>query len=314
MAHSAETFISAWITWLENEKRASPHTIRAYHQDVATSLAFFEAHLGEKINETHLANLTAGDMRALLAHQTREAELGQRLADGAARSRSRHISALRAFFRFLSLRYDIQNAHITAFKLPKTRKPLPRPLARPVAREAAEEIASFTASTDLFARDVALYTLLYGAGLRIGEALSLSIGDFDAAPCGPLRVTGKGNKQRLVPLIPIVQERLAAWRRQRSAAEPDAPLFIGQKGGRLDPATARRTMRLWRQAKGLPASATPHALRHSFATHMMESGADLRAIQELLGHASLSTTQTYTKTDEAHLLRVWSAHPRADKP
>ncbi len=123
MAHSAETLLSAWLAWLENEKRASPHTIRAYHQDVATSLAFFEGHLGEKINETHLAYLTASDMRALLAHQTREAELRQRLADGAARSRSRHISALRAFYRFLSLRYDIQNAQVTAFKLPKTRKP-----------------------------------------------------------------------------------------------------------------------------------------------------------------------------------------------
>lgn len=313
MVRSAETLLSAWLTWLSDEKRASPHTIRAYHQDVASSLAFFESHFGEKILETHLTALSTSDLRALLAHQTRTAELKQRTSDGAARSRSRHISALRAFYRFLSLRYDLENASITAFKLSKTRKSLPRPLSQPIALEAPEEIASFTASSTFMARDVALYTLLYGAGLRIGEALSLSVGDFDAAPCGPLRITGKGSKQRLVPLIPIVRERLAAWRRQHPAAEPDAPLFIGQKGGRLDPATARRTMRLWRQAKGLPASATPHALRHSFATHMMENGADLRAIQELLGHASLSTTQNYTKTDESHLLRAWSAHPRAKK-
>ena len=165
------------------------------------------------------------------------------------------------------------------------------------------------------ARDVALFTLLYGCGLRIAEALALDLRDAAPLPGGAaaLRVRGKGGKERLVPVLPAVREAIAAYLPYRGGAEPDEALFIGARGARLDPAVAQRSLREWRRLAGLPEHATPHALRHSFATHLLAGGADLRAIQELLGHASLSTTQRYTSVDAEGLLRTWRMnHPRAD--
>lgn len=163
------------------------------------------------------------------------------------------------------------------------------------------------------ARDTALFTLLYGCGLRIAEALSLNVRDAPkSGGDGSLRVVGKGSKERIVPVLPVVREAISAWLRLHPAAQPEAPLFLGARGKRLDAAVAQRTLRLYRRQTGLPEHATPHALRHSFATHLLAGGADLRSIQELLGHASLSTTQRYTNVDEARLLEVWrNAHPRA---
>ena len=165
------------------------------------------------------------------------------------------------------------------------------------------------------ARDAALFTLLYGCGLRIAEALALNVGDAPLPGSDmPLRVLGKGSKERMVPVLPIVRQAVAEWLRHHPSRDPDAPLFVGARGGRLDPAVAQRTLREFRRLAGLPEHATPHALRHSFATHLLAGGADLRSIQELLGHASLSTTQRYTAVDEAQLLDVWRrAHPRSGR-
>jgi integrase/recombinase XerC len=203
---------------------------------------------------------------------------------------------------------------------PRLKPPVPRALTPAQAREAAAEVGSVhdPNRTELpalqAARDVALFTLLYGCGLRLGEALALDV--RDAPPEGEaaaLRVTGKGGKQRLVPVLPAVRAAIAAYLRLRPGAGPAEPLFLGARGARLDPAVAQRSLRHYRRLAGLPEHATPHALRHSFATHLLGGGADLRSIQELLGHASLSTTQRYTAVDATALLATWrKAHPRAD--
>jgi integrase/recombinase XerC len=197
---------------------------------------------------------------------------------------------------------------------------VPRALTPEAAREVAEGIGAVhdPARAELpamqAARDVALFTLLYGCGLRIAEALALDVRDAPLPGAGAaLRVRGKGDKQRLVPVLPAVRAAMAEWLRHHPDPAPGAPLFLGARGGRLDAAVAQRSLREYRRMAGLPEHATPHALRHSFATHLLGGGADLRAIQELLGHASLSTTQRYTSVDAAALLATWrKAHPRAD--
>ena len=196
---------------------------------------------------------------------------------------------------------------------PKTRRPLPRALAPAAARGVTEDIGDMSDHAAIQARDTALFTLLYGCGLRIAEALALNVRDAPKpGEDGPLRVVGKGSKERIVPVLPVVRQAIAAWSRLHPRPDPDAPLFLGARGKRLDAAVAQRTLRLYRRQNGLPEHATPHALRHSFATHLLAGGADLRSIQDLLGHASLSTTQRYTSVDEARLLEVWrKAHPRA---
>jgi integrase/recombinase XerC len=186
-------------------------------------------------------------------------------------------------------------------------------LAPSHAREVTEQIAVMSDSAVIQARDTALFTLLYGCGLRIAEALALDVRDAPLPGLdGTLRVVGKGAKQRIVPVLPVVREAIAAWLVLHPDRRPASPLFLGARGKRLDPAVAQRTLRLFRRLHGLPEHATPHALRHSFATHLLAGGADLRSIQDLLGHASLSTTQRYTSVDEARLVDVWRrSHPRA---
>ncbi|MFT8719021.1 tyrosine-type recombinase/integrase, partial [Acetobacter sp.] len=224
-------------------------------------------------------------------------------------------SALRSFYRFLARHLGVENPAPSLLATPRTKKPLPRPLPVTEAMEAGEGIASLEVNSMAQERDKALFLLLYGGGLRISEALALNISDFDEAlSTGVFRIRGKGNKERLVPLLPRVSEVLRRWRTLHPAPARDEPLFPGVRGGRLNATVAQKAMREWRRSEGLPEHTTPHALRHSFATHMMEGGADLRVIQELLGHASLSTTQRYTLADEARLLEVWQkAHPRATK-
>ncbi|GBR25883.1 tyrosine recombinase XerC [Gluconobacter japonicus] len=314
MAHDA---LRDWTEWLTHERRSSLRTVEAYRHDIVLALAFFEQHLGGDVDLTSLAKLSLADLRAWLAHETARSEKPTRRAtnaDSRARSRARRVSALRSFYRYLAIRFDISNPAPGLLATPRLKKRLPRPLGQEQALAAPEGISDDAYTSAAALRDKALFTLLYGTGLRIGEALALDVRDLSNAGENMLRVVGKGGKERLVPLLPAVRETLETWKAAHPSPSPDAPLFCGTRGGRLNPGVAQRAMREWRKGEGLPDSATPHALRHSFATHLMEGGADLRAIQELMGHASLSTTQAYTLADEKHLLDVWrKAHPRAEQ-
>lgn len=314
MAHDA---LRDWTEWLTHERRSSLRTVEAYRHDIVLALAFFEQHLGGDVDLTSLAKLSLADLRAWLAHETARSEKPTRRAtnaDSRARSRARRVSALRSFYRYLAVRFDISNPAPGLLATPRLKKRLPRPLGQEQALAAPEGISDDAYTSAAALRDKALFTLLYGTGLRIGEALALDVRDLSNAGENMLRVVGKGGKERLVPLLPAVRETLETWKAAHPSPSPDAPLFCGTRGGRLNPGVAQRAMREWRKGEGLPNSATPHALRHSFATHLMEGGADLRAIQELMGHASLSTTQAYTLADEKHLLDVWrKAHPRAEQ-
>ncbi|MBY0337829.1 MAG: tyrosine-type recombinase/integrase, partial [Acetobacteraceae bacterium] len=233
---------------------------------------------------------------------------------------ARQLAAVRGFLRYLARHHGVTTTSLAGLRGPKRVPPVPRALSAEHAAAVGAEVGLVHETPGAerpefqSARDTALFTLLYGCGLRISEALSLSVADAplpgsDAA----LRIRGKGGKERVVPVLPAVREAMAAYARYRAGAEPNDPLFIGARGKRLDPAIAQKALREYRRLAGLPEHATPHALRHSFATHLLAGGADLRAIQELLGHASLSTTQRYTSVDSEALLRSWRmAHPRAD--
>ena len=294
----------AFLDWLANERRASPLTVEAYGTDVAGFLGFLTLHLASEPDLLALAALRQADLRAWLAAMA---------AEGAGNAtRARHLSAVRSFFRFLAKRHGMENAAPKLLGSPRARPPVPRALAPGQARAVAEDIGEMSDLAATQARDIALFTLLYGCGLRIAEALALDVRDAPKpGETGMLRVVGKGSKERIVPVLPAVRDAIAAWLRHHPDRQPNAPLFLGLRGKRLDPAVAQRTLRAFRRLNALPEHATPHALRHSFATHLLAGGADLRSIQELLGHASLSTTQRYTSVDEAKLLEVFHrTHPR----
>lgn len=295
----AEEARQSFLRFLATERRAAEATVAAYGRDIGFLLGFLQEHLGHEPMLNDLAALSQMDLRSFLAFEARAGRSNP--------TRARHMAAVRSFFRFLARRLGVTNAAAGLMATPKHARPLPRPLARDQALEITREIGAEQASTALEARDVALFTLLYGAGLRISEALGLSVAD---ASRDALLITGKGNKQRLVPLLPAVRQALAAWVRQHPTRAAGDPLFVGARGARLNPGVVQRQMRQYRDGAGLGPHATPHALRHSFATHMLNGGADLRSIQELLGHASLSTTQRYTAVDSEELLRVWQrTHP-----
>ncbi|MFC0384916.1 tyrosine recombinase XerC [Muricoccus vinaceus] len=288
-----------FLDWLARERRSSPETIEAYGRDIADLLGFLSAHQG---GEPDLSALALADLRSFLAHRA-AAGIG-------ASSRARQLSAIKTFLRFLVRRHGLAPLPLGGLSGPRRKPPVPRALTEEQARTATTDSAEN--SPAMAARNQALFTLLYGCGLRIAEALALNLRDAPRAGTG-LRVLGKGAKERIVPVLPAVEAAMAEWLRHRGPATPDAPLFTGAKGGRLDPGVAQRALRDLRRATGLPEHTTPHALRHSFATHLLGGGADLRAIQDLLGHASLSTTQRYTQVDQAGLLETWRrAHPRAD--
>jgi integrase/recombinase XerC len=298
--------IAAWRSWLGDERRASPHTLAAYARDLAFFLDFLMEHVGELPSLATLAALAAADVRAFLA---------RRAADQLSRSSTaRGLSVLRNFFRFLDRRGLVQNAALAAVRTPRRAVAVPKSLSVEDAAGALEAVAEFASEPWIARRDVAILTLLYGCGLRIAEALSLT---RRAAPLKPgaMTIMGKGGKQRVVPVLPAVADSVAAYLAAcpfRPA--PDEPLFVGARGGPLSPRIVQRQMAKVRGLLGLPDEATPHALRHSFATHLLAGGGDLRAIQELLGHASLSTTQRYTAVDAARLGAVYDkAHPRARK-
>ncbi len=296
--------IATWLGWLETEHRVSPHTLAAYGRDLASFLDFLVEHRGGVPGLAALSALLPADFRAWLARRAGD-DIGRS-------SNARALSTLRNFFRFLERRGLAKNAALIAVKSPKLPKPVPKALSADEAQAALDGVAGVTREAWIAKRDLALLTLLYGAGLRLGEALGLRRGD---APRGgaTLSITGKGNKTRLVPILPAVAEAIADYLAVcPHALIKDGPLFVGSRGGPLHPRLVQGQMAKLRMALGLPEHATPHALRHSFATHLLAGGGDLRSIQELLGHASLSTTQRYTKVDDARLLAVYdSAHPRA---
>jgi len=300
--------VAAFLEWLTSSRQASPLTVRAYGGDLDGFLGFLTKHLGRELWLADLGALTLADLRAWLAHEA-VPEMGKRGTVNA--TRARHLAAVRSLFRFLARHRGVTNPAPGLLQTPRAHRPIPRALTAKQALTVANDIGEAADDAAVQARDTALFTLLYGAGLRINEALSLDVGSVPAG-ADTLLVQGKGGKQRLVPLLPAVREALAAWLRLHPKRQPDAPLFLGVKGGRLDARVARRTMAAFRPMAELPAHATPHALRHSFATHLLAGGADLRSIQELLGHASLSTTQRYTSVDPTGLKAVWSrTHPRA---
>ena len=290
---------AGFLDWMTQERRASPHTIAAYQHDLAAFLAFLTPHLGAEPNLVTLGQLRVADLRAWL---TAEAAAGASPA-----TRARHLAAIRSFFRYLTRHHGVSNPAPGLLRHPRRSPPLPRALTPADALTVVTTIGDDAPYPWVAARDTALFTLLYGAGLRIAEALALNVRDVPAAAT-TVRVTGKGQKERQVPLLPAVSAVLDQWRAQHPGGDA---LFPGVRGARLNPGVVQRTMRLFAKQAGLQ-HATPHALRHSFATHLLAGGADLRSIQTLLGHASLSTTQRYTRVDEAQLRAVWArTHPRA---
>ena len=295
----------AFLGWLEQERHAAANTVEAYGHALAGFLAFLTNHLGAEPDLDQLRTLRLADLRAWLADAANQ---------GASNAtRAKHLSAVRSFYRFLARRHGVDNPALKLITAPRAKKPLPRALAPEQARAVTEDIADMADTAALQARDTALFTLLYGCGLRIAEALALNVRDAPLPGADAmLRVVGKGSKERIVPVLPAVRDAIAAWLRLHPDRQPASPLFLGARGKRLDPAVAQKVLRDFRRLHGLPEHATPHALRHSFATHLLAGGADLRSIQDLLGHASLSTTQRYTAVDQARLVEVWrKAHPRA---
>ncbi|MEO1199446.1 MAG: tyrosine recombinase XerC [Pseudomonadota bacterium] len=299
--------IADWLVWLSAERRLSPKTVEAYERDVRQFVYFLRDHLGTRPGLADLEGLGPSDTRAFLA---------SRRSDGTgARSISRQIAGLKSLVRFAEKARGLELKVLTGVRGPKKPQSLPKPLDRMSAREVIEpDTLPATEEPWIIARDAAVLTLLYAGGLRISEALGLTRGQAPLPGEGDsLRVTGKGGKVRLVPVLDVVRTRIADYLRLCPYRLPlDGPLFVGARGGPLNPRLIQKRMEQLRSALGLPSSATPHALRHSFATHLLSNGGDLRSIQELLGHASLSTTQVYTEVDEARLLEVYrDAHPRA---
>ena len=299
--------VEDWLGYLGTERGLSPNTLEAYARDISQFLAYLATMLNRLPDMNHVIGLKAREVRGFLAAR-REAGVGSRTL-------SRTLSGLRMFYKFLERRGYGKNDAIRAVSLPKLPHSVPKPLTAEKATALVDgaEIAGDDEPEWIAARDTAVLALLYGSGLRISEALSLKRGDAPVRGRDMLRVTGKGGKTRVVPVLPIASEAVEHYLKlcpMRPGS--DDPLFIGARGKQLSPRIIQLKIARARAALGLPETATPHALRHSFATPLLGAGADLRAIQELLGHASLSTTQGYTEVDRAHLLKTYTnAHPRA---
>ena len=294
--------IAAFLSHLRDERRLAANTVEAYGSDLAAFFGFLTQHLGKEPSPKSLAKLGARDVRAYLARRRRDG-----LADA---SIARNLSAIKTLMRWLDRAHGLANAEIGYLDGPKRPHRLPRPVSAPAAREMIETVEADATEPWIGARDAAVLCLLYGAGLRISEALSLTGKDIPAPEL--LRIVGKGNKVRLVPLIDPVREAIDAYAAICPyALTKSGPLFRGAKGGALNPRIVQGVVQRLRAGLGLPDTATPHALRHAFATHLLAAGADLRSIQTLLGHASLSTTQVYTGVDEVRLAKIVAeAHPR----
>lgn len=302
---SASSALLLFLDHLSGERRLALKTVEIYKRDIRAFLNFQTDYLGKTLALSDLQTLSVTDFRAYLAHRRR----GENALSSA--SIAQHLSALRTFYRYLRRRWDIECSALALIKGPRAKAPLPKPLSISGAKEIVSAASHLDERPWVNARNIAVMMLLYGAGLRISEALSLKGGDV---PLGEtLMITGKGGKTRVVPLLPAVRQSVDDYVRLYARPLPvDKPLFRGIRGGGLSPRQVQSDMALLRSALGLPDSATPHALRHSFATHLLAGGGDLRTIQQLLGHESLSTTQRYTDVDAAALRRVhMAAHPRA---
>lgn len=299
----ARDALAGWLDHMRALDGAAENTLEAYRADVAGYLGFMAVHIGGAQGRGALAKVATRDMRAWMA--------AERARGVGPRSLARSLSAVKSFYRWLSDRDGFDATAVLSTRSPKFTKKLPRPLARDAATEVIATTETQARETWIGARDAAVVTLLYGCGLRISEALGLR--GKDAPLADVLRITGKGGKERLVPVLPAARDAVEAYRKlcpHDTAGE--GALFRGARGGALNPRLVQKAMEQARLALGLPATATPHAMRHSFATHLLDAGGDLRAIQELLGHASLSTTQAYTAVDTARLMEVYAAtHPRA---
>ena len=299
----AVALMGDWLAQLAAVRGASPRTIDAYRADVAGYLGFLAGHWGGPAGASTLARVSTADLRAWMAHVR-----GRGLS---ARSLARALSAVKSFHGWLAEAHGLPAAAVTATRGPRVRTRLPRPVAPDAARALIATVEAQSPEPWMAARDAAVVTLLYGCGLRISEALGLRQAD---APLGEmLRVRGKGGRERLVPVLPVAARAVEAYRALVPfAPDPAGPLFRGVRGGPLNQRHLQKVMADARMQLGLPATATPHALRHSFATHLLEAGGDLRTIQELLGHATLATTQIYTGVDQARLMEVYAAtHPKA---
>jgi integrase/recombinase XerC len=302
---TAATLLAQWIAHLRDERRFAANSVEAYERDVAAFLGFLSGHLGGEPGANDIATLEPRDLRAYLAHR-RQGETA--LAD---RSISRALAAIRGFFRYLEKRHGVANARLSLVRGPKLKRPLPRPVSVDAARALIAQADETATAPWIGARDAALITLIYAAGLRISEALALTGSDHPMPDS--VRIRGKGGKERIVPVLAAARDAVARYVALCPyALTEDQPLFRATRGGAMTPRMAQALMQHLRGRLGLPSSATPHALRHAFATHLLNNGGDLRAIQELLGHESLSTTQGYMSVETKKILQAYkSAHPRA---
>ena len=301
MTLEAHELVENWLQTLEL-RNLSKNSLTAYQKDVQDFLAFIIPHKDAGAGLAMLGAVNIKDMRSYMAH-LRNKEIS-------ARSVSRHLSSVKNFYRFLSERHGVDATDVLSRKAPKFDAKLPRPVSANAAKEVIARTEIQSEESWVSARDVAIVMLMYGCGLRVSEALSLTWGDL---PLGEtLRIIGKGGKERIVPLLPNVKKAVDQYVDHAPfELDAEAPLFRGVRGKPLSARQVAKTMESVRHQLGLPASVTPHAMRHSFATHLLESGGDLRAIQELLGHASLSSTQVYTGLDQARLLEVYrKTHPK----
>lgn len=303
LSEAARAALSDWLGTMKSVRDASDATIEAYRRDLVDFLSFLSFHRGGPQGIGAMANVTTAEIRAWMAR-----ERGDGLG---ARSLARKLSAVKTFYRWLAEREGIEATAVLSARSPKFQRSLPRPLASDAAKAVIDAVGTQSDLPWVAARDAAVITLLYGCGLRISEALSLTVDDL---PLGPtVRIIGKGGKERVVPVIAPARDAVSHYMSLYPYTQaPGQALFRGVRGGALSPRAVQKAMAQARMALGLPASATPHALRHSFATHLLGAGGDLRAIQDLLGHASLSTTQVYTAVDTTRLMDVYdAAHPRA---
>ena len=302
-SEGADAALEDWLAALRGAAGRSDHTIDAYRRDVSGFIGFLHGYWGESLGSAALARAALSDVRAWMAHERRRGL--------SPRSLARALSAVKAFYRWLADRDGFDPTAVLSARGPVYQPKLPRPIAVEAARAVIDGVEVQAREPWVAARDTAVVTVLYGLGLRISEALSLTGAD-DPLP-DVLRIRGKGDKERVVPVLPAARRAVAGYTSLcPHDLTPELPLFRGVRGGALGPRAVQKVMEQVRMQLGLPATATPHALRHSFATHLLASGGDLRAIQELLGHASLSTTQAYTAVDTARLMEIYDkAHPRA---
>lgn len=302
---SVKEWIDRWQQNLMLERRLSALTGEAYLMDMKEFMSFLFDYMEKMVDIGDLKKLTVSDFRSFLVFRA-----GKKVSRSTV---ARGLSALRNFFKFLTRNDVLENTAIMSVRSPRAAKILPKPLSVSDARRFLDAAVELAREPWQGARDKALYTLMYGCGLRIAEALSLNVGDFPRSG-EAFTITGKGNKQRLVPLLPAVKTAVNAYIKVHPNPVPNGPLFVGTREDRINPGVVQRNVRAIRRYLNLPDTVTPHALRHSFATHLLQGGGDLRTVQELLGHASLSATQRYTEVDMVQLQEVYQhAHPRAQK-